>query len=165
MFGRSRGRNRARRLLRLGGALAVLVVMLLGSAVAAGASSERRNAAQLGVSALVGDTPSPARVKKILYRAAHDFLAGHRRVRTDLEDQGTLWRWDDAQKTLSSRLVDEPTVAAANAARIAHALQEVDPQDRRLLRMKAVAVLQRDKLVGGLDKPIDPAAARAVLEG
>ncbi|NIL96526.1 MAG: hypothetical protein GTO53_03815 [Planctomycetales bacterium] len=121
-----------------------------------------RGAARRATAALIERVPDTGSVKRKVYTVIHHYLTGRRRPAADLEGKAPLWNWDDDRRVLEQS--DQPLrlVAAARADQLARQLYRVDPQDRRLARLAALARLNRAKLFAGLDQPLTAAVADEV---
>lgn len=123
-----------------------------------------QKAAKTGIMAVTGNLPATVKIKEQLRDGIKDRLVGRYSVRTDLDDRGVLWQWDDGTRSLTSRKAEKPLLLAQAAYRIAQALSRIDSDNEESLRIESIARLQRDKLIVGLDSPIESQTVGALQE-
>jgi hypothetical protein len=150
---------------------------MLANAVARQASSERRNAARLGVSNLLGYVPTEEDATKLLYQAATKYLEGRIYIRSDVDNIADHWKWDGINKKLVNDREPVKTVGAIRAARImeqlltnaqvpqTQRLSELTTNQRAIMRMTMIAILQANRLKAGMDAPLVDALKQAYLQG
>lgn len=149
---------------------------MLANAVARQASPERRSAARLGVATLLGYVPSEENAAKLLYQASTKYLEGRIYIRSDVDNIADHWKWNDTDKKLVNDREPVKTVGAIRAARIMNqllassqvpqvqSLSELTPNQRAIMRMTMIAILQANRLKRGMDASLDAAVKNAYLQ-
>ena len=87
-------------------------------------------------------------------KSIRNYLLGRTVIPSFAGDQNTLWEWNDKQSTLSHREASQSLLAAQAAYRLARALSRASFEDQHVL-LEAAALLQFEKLNGGLDQPLN----------
>ncbi len=114
-----------------------------------------RAAGRAATGRAVGTIPPAKKMKAILTAAVNDYLAGRIVQPAGIDGLTTLWRWDAANGSLTSKQVEKEVLAANTAHRIADALWQIDPSDEQSRQTVAITRLERDKLEAGLNNPLD----------
>ena len=87
-------------------------------------------------------------------KSIRNYLLGRTVIPSFLGDQNTLWEWNDKQSTLLHREASPSLLAAQTAYRLARALSRASSEDKHVL-LEAAALLQFEKLNGGLDQQLN----------
>ena len=113
-----------------------------------------RNSAENAMTRIVGEMPSQRNAERYLYRLVERTRAGQ--LAGEVTDEGLvkLWRWNDGQKTSVPMIVPMEAARLMDAANLAYDLARIAPENREYTRLALMTRLEADKVVLGLDRPL-----------
>lgn len=132
-----------------------------------------REAARTALLKLVGRLPTQSVAVRLLTDRANAYFNREQFVRTDVEGQVELWRWDAEKQQCVSRRVSAEDAALAMAARLARDAYLLDPEDAapedaQVRQLYLASMLEAAAHERGLDEPPaedDATAAEAIQAG
>ncbi|MEE8450793.1 MAG: hypothetical protein V3R99_02730 [Thermoguttaceae bacterium] len=127
-----------------------------------------RDAAEAALLKLVGRLPTESVAVRLLTDRANAYFNRKQPVRTDVEGQVELWRWDAEKQQCVARRVSAEDAALAMAARLARDAHLLAPEDAQVRQLYLASMLEAAAYERGLDEPStegDATEAEAIRAG
>lgn len=138
------------------------VPFLAGRAYASQLSQVERDAAQRAVERIIGSLPSQQQVEAYLTRKANSYLEDRFVGVTNERNEVAIWSWNATEQRVAKLVVPASDAAAFAAADFCQMLYAIVPKNSEYRRLYLIAALMRDKVLGGIEWPLDPQASPAM---
>ena len=135
---------------------------LVAAALSEAVDPAAREAAGKAAEKLLGALPAREAAEDLLQRQLRTFEATARPANDGEATDASIWTWDAAQQLPVERVIPAADAAFLQAARIAHLLHQLDPQQPAHRTLDLVMALEAAKREQGYDRPIVAATVPAL---
>lgn len=135
---------------------------LVAAALSEAVDPTAREAASRAAEKILGALPAREAAEQMLQRQLRTFEAAARPALDGEPTDATIWTWDAAQQLPVERILPAADAAFLQAARIAHLLHQLDPQQPAHQTLDLVMSLEAAKREQGYDRPVVAATVPAL---
>jgi hypothetical protein len=135
---------------------------LVAAALSEAVDPAAREAAGKAAEKILGALPAREAAEEMLQRQLRMFEATARPANDGEATDASIWTWDAAQQLPVERILPAADAAFLQAARVAHLLHQLDPQQPAHRTLDLVMALEAAKREQGYDRPIVAATVPAL---